>query len=385
MNKKLKVVRVVTTSECVPWHLGNTLRRLPTDFEVCVVGENVSRYRASFPKVDWVDIEINRKINPISDWLAFFALCKLFIRYRPDIVHSIMPKAGLLTAIAGLICRVPVRIHTFTGQVWATKSGFTRLFFYMLDRIMVLLNTVCLTDSPSQSMFLFDRGISHGHKPLPVLGNGSLMGVELERFNDEGLPKKTKLLQKQLGINDSDFVFSFIARKSIDKGGIDVLYAFNAVLKNNPSVKLLYVGPDESDGELNRLRLANPKLFENVIDIGRVENHEEHLAISNVLCLPSYREGFGTIVIDAAALGVPTIGSNIVGLVDSIEDGKTGVLFPAGDIQRLVDIMLSFSRDKSATNCMGMCAKARVETHFTADILYMALKDIYCRASRKLK
>ena len=129
VNKKLKVIRVVTSSECVPWHLGNTLRRGHADFEICVVGQDVSSYRALFPNVYWVDIQIGRKINPISDLLAVFSLCKLFIRYRPDIVHTIMPKAALLSAIAGFLCRVPVRIHTFTGQVWATKSGLARRLF----------------------------------------------------------------------------------------------------------------------------------------------------------------------------------------------------------------------------------------------------------------
>jgi glycosyltransferase involved in cell wall biosynthesis len=158
------------------------------------------------------------------------------------------------------------------------------------------------------------------------------------------------------------------------------LHAFNRVLKANPNVRLLYVGPDESDGKVDLLKQTNPALFANVIDVGRVDNHEEYLAISNILCLPSYREGFGTIVIDAAALSIPTIGSRIVGLVDSIEDQKTGVLFPAGDIERLAELMLSFSRDEAATRQMGKLARARVEAHFTADRLYLALRDTYWRA-----
>ena len=159
VGTKLKVVRVVTASYVVPWHLKNTLRRMPTDFEVCVVGQDVSKYKDSYPNVKFVDIKINRKTSLISDALALIALCKFFLSYKPDIVHSIMPKAGLLTSLAGFICRVPIRIHTFTGQTWVAKIGLSRYFYYCLDRLINFLNTICLTDSPSQSAFLQKHGI----------------------------------------------------------------------------------------------------------------------------------------------------------------------------------------------------------------------------------
>ena len=124
-SPKLKVVRVVTASYVVPWHLHNTLIRMPPDFEVCVVGKGVSAYRGSYPEIKWMDINLNRKINFVSDLLALFELCRFFVTHKSDIVHSIMPKAGLVTAIAGFVCRVPVRIHTFTGQVWVTNTGLS--------------------------------------------------------------------------------------------------------------------------------------------------------------------------------------------------------------------------------------------------------------------
>ena len=160
-SKKLKVVRVVTASYVVPWHLSNTLNRMQPDFEVCVVGQGVSSCRDSYSDIRWVDIDLDRKINLISDVFALFALCRFFVSYKPDIVHSIMPKAGLLTAIAGFICRIPVRMHTFTGQVWATKTGLSRPVYYWLDRLINSLNTICLTDSPSQSVFLHENKIAH--------------------------------------------------------------------------------------------------------------------------------------------------------------------------------------------------------------------------------
>ena len=374
---KLKVVRVVTASYVVPWHLDNTLNRMPPDFEVCVVGQGVSSCRDSYPDVRWADIDLNRKINLVSDVLVLFALCRIFISYKPDIVHSIMPKAGLLTAIAGFICRVPVRIHTFTGQIWATKTGPARTVYYWLDRLINSLNTICLTDSPSQSAFLHKHKVSNAGRTLPVLLKGSLSGVDVARFNLPALTEQACHLRRQLGLNGTNFVFAFIARKTRDKGAVDVLKAFAAVSKIHPNARLLFIGPDESGGEIEDSLKSDPNLFDNVLDVGQVENHELYLAISDVLCLPSYREGFGTIVIDAAALGVPTIGSNIPGLVDSIENGQTGVLFPVGDVDALAGIMTDCLENPGKYENMRLHAKARVDEFFAADLLYDALKALY--------
>jgi len=375
--QKLKVVRVVTASYVVPWHLGNTLKRIDGDFEVCVVGQGVSRYQNDYPGVKWVDIGLNRKISLFADLVSLYRLCRFFLSYKPDIVHSIMPKAGFLTALAGFLCRVPVRIHTFTGQVWATKKSKAKLFFYALDKIVATLNTVCLTDSPSQSQYLYEHSISHAGKPLPVLGNGSLSGVDLVRFDRARLEQPAAQLAKELSISQESFVFAFIARKTRDKGAIDIINAFAQVVQEYPQCLLLFVGPDESEGELESLMTETPELFNNVRCIDQVDNHELFLAVTDVLCLPSYREGFGTIVIDAAALSVPTIGSNIVGLVDAIDNNKTGVLFSAGNINELTLAMLSFLKCPAQLKSMGEAARQRVECCFSADKLYADLKRFY--------
>lgn len=373
---KLKVVRIVTASYVVSWHLNNTLRRMPADFDVCVVGQDVSKNRDFYPNVKFVDIDINRKTSLIADSLALIALCRFFCSFKPDIVHSIMPKAGLLAALAGFICRVPIRIHTFTGQTWAVKRGFSRLFYYMLDKLINYLNTVCLTDSFSQSVFLQKNKISHAGHPLPVLAKGSLSGVDITRFNLSRLVEAGNQLRASFGFGKEHFVFAFIARKTRDKGAVDMLRAFSFLSVAGKNVKLLFVGPDE-DREIEELRKTNPELFVNVIDIGQVSNHDVYLAMTDILCLPSYREGFGSIVIDAGAMGVPAIASCIPGLIDAVIDGQTGVLFPVGDQDQLVRIMHAFVDDPLMCHAMGGRAKARVEEFFTADHLYVALKEFY--------
>lgn len=378
---KLKVVRIVTASYVVPWHLNNTLLRMPIDFEVCVVGQDVSKYRDAYPDVLFFDIDIERKKTFFSDFVALLALCRFFIIYKPDIAHSIMPKSGLLAALSGFCCRVPIRIHTFTGQTWAARIGFSRYFYYLIDRLINFLNTACLTDSSSQSVFLLRNKISDSGRPLPILSKGSLSGVDISRFDLFSLSGASAQLRTDLGLHKDNFVFSFIARKTRDKGAVDVLKAFSTVSNIVEKSKLLFVGPDE-DGEISHLRESNPELFQNVIEVGYVSNHEVYLAITDVLCLPSYREGFGSIVIDAAAMGVPTIGSRIPGLTDSIADTQTGLLFSVGNLDELVSHMLAFVENPKMREEMGVRAKARVDEFFTADRLYAALKEFYLETAR---
>jgi glycosyltransferase involved in cell wall biosynthesis len=162
------------------------------------------------------------------------------------------------------------------------------------------------------------------------------------------------------------------------------LEAFAQVSRVHSEAKLLFIGPDESNGKIGRLHNNNPDMFNNVFEFDLVKNHEVYLAATNVLCLPSYREGFGTIVIDAAAIGVPTIGSAIPGLIDAIEDGITGRLFPGGNIGALMQIMLDAIENPNKYKEMGLAARARVNGNFTADLLYNALKAFYLQLASNI-
>jgi glycosyltransferase involved in cell wall biosynthesis len=376
VSEKLKVVRVVTASYVVPWHLNNTLKRMAMDFDVCVVGQNVSTNQSLYPEIQFVDIDIPRKFSLFKDLMALISLYQFLRAYRPDIVHSIMPKAGLLTAMAGFFARIPTRLHTFTGQTWATHQGVSRWFFYSIDKLINFLNHRCLTDSDSQSVFLLANQIAYLNQALPVLLKGSLSGVDVLRFNRQALQAQADMLRNELGLTKNNVVLSFIARKTRDKGVVDMLEAFSMLANENNHIKLLFVGPDE-DGEVARLRLAQPILFTNVIDIGHVNNHEVYLAITDVLCLPSYREGFGSIVIDAAAMSVPTVGSRIPGLIDSVADGETGILFEVGMLEEFVQSLELLINDQVLREKMGNAAKMRVDEYFSADKLYAALKEFY--------
>ncbi len=371
---RLRVVRVVTASYVVPWHLANTLRRMPEDFETWVVGKDVSENSKDYPHVHWIDLDLERKVSPWTDLKALLALYKVFQDIQPDIVHSIMPKAGLLAAIAGFLCRVPVRLHTFTGQVWATKQGVIRRIYQGIDRLIVMLNTVCMTDSHSQSKFLEKQGIKVCGNALPVLGNGSLSGVDISRFHPDTTTRKN--IRAELGIPLDRIVFLYLGRLHRDKGILDLVDAF--ALLPDKQAHLILAGPDEGN-ILPEVYARIGECRERLHVTGFVAQPEQMFMAADVFCLPSYREGFGSVVIEAAACGLPAIGTRISGLIDAIVDGETGLLFPAGDVQELLACIKTFLGNPRQCRIMGEKAKKRAEQLFDANVVYQALRTYYVR------
>ena len=382
-HPRLRILRVVTAPECVPWHIGQTLTGLSRTFDVWVVGQQVSQHADRWPEVTFVDIDIVRQLSLGRDLLALYKLYKLMRTKQPDVVHSIMPKAGLLVAIAARFAGIGVRIHTFTGQVWDTKTGLVRRIYQFIDGLIVRLNSVCLTDSHSQSRHLLRNGIGIRGEALPVLGSGSLIGVDLRRFDPVRVAANASVTRSSLGLNDGDFVVAYVARKSRDKGALDMLEAFSLARSKAQHMRLLYIGPDESDGAIDSQRQTRPHLFTSVIERDSVSNHEDYLFVSDVLCIPSRREGFGSVVIDAAALGKPTVGSRIVGLVDSVVDGETGILYPLGQTDQLADVLLMLDSDRGLLDRLGKQARSRAINEFSTEVFTEHLTSFYLEQVKK--
>lgn len=375
LNRKIKLLRVVTQSEVVPWHLKNFIERSEKDYDLYIVGDEVTRFNKDYPSAKFINVKILRKTSIFYDSLALLKLLFVMIRIRPRIVHSIMPKAGFLTAIAGWLTLVPIRIHTFTGQVWATKTGFSKSFYRLMDKLVFKLNTNCLTDSPSQSSFLAENGFLVNDRPIQYLGKGSLSGVNLKIF-DLAIVRNRHILRKELGINEDDFVFIFLARKSKVKGIQELIESF-AKIAFLPKVKLLFIGPDESQGFLDILLEENKNILNQIISLDIVKNHERYLAMSDVLCLPSSSEGFGTIVVEAAALGVPAIGFDIVGLSDSIENGYSGILVPYKDVDKFSEAMIELYNNPNYLEKLKLNGIKRVFKHLSADAIYSKQNEFY--------
>jgi len=312
-------------------------------------------------------IEIPRSISPWRDLVALWQLYRLFRRNQIDIAHSTTPKAGLLSAVAAFMAGVPIRLHTFTGQPWVDMTGPMRLIARASDRLIAMLNTRCYTDSASQRQFLIEQGVVSADK-LFVIGAGSLAGVDLDRFNSARFSDQQRLaLKDKLEIPRVAPVLLFVGRITADKGVRELLTAFRELKATGSSAHLIFVG--HFDSEIGGGAGLARRDIEGVADVhiaGFTECPEAYMAIADILCLPSYREGFGTVVIEAAAMGVPTVGSDIYGLSDAVDNGVTGMLVPPRNHSALAAALSALLADEDKCRKMGQAARRRAEMLFDA-------------------
>jgi glycosyltransferase involved in cell wall biosynthesis len=306
-------------------------------------------------------LPIERKIAPWRDLRALVALCRLFAHERFDIVISVVPKAGLLGMLAAFLLRVPRRVHIFQGEVWASRRGPMRWLLKRLDGLTARLATQVLAVSESERAFLEREGVAPVGK-VQVLGAGSICGVDTARFVPD--EKARARVRAELGITEPAVLCIFLGRLTEDKGVLELAHAFAQSATTQPALWLLLVGPDE-DGMQARLRaLVPPELASRMLIRLFANEPQQMLAAADFLCLPSYREGFGMVILEAAAVGIPAIGSHIYGITDAIEDGRTGLLVPARDTAALAAAISRWCEQPQERQSFGVAAQARVMTLF---------------------
>lgn len=315
-------------------------------------------------------IVISRKINLIQDIKSLFKLYSFFKKENFDIVLSVTPKAGLLSMLASFFSGVNIRIHFFTGQVWATKKGLFRSILKAMDHLIVKTSSHILVDSISQRDFLNNENILDRSKKGTVLKNGSISGVNIEKFKQNLMIKEE--LKEEYGLHD-EIVFMFVGRLNEDKGILDLSNVFDTLLNKYPErIKLFLVGSAEDAIENYIGKLLK---HDNVIRIGYVPDPERILNLADVLLLPSYREGFGTIVIEAASMKIPTIGSDIYGLNDAIVNNKTGLLHLKADREDMIKKYEYIIHNRYKIKEYGAFAYDRVMKDFQDNDLSQALLD----------
>jgi len=283
-------------------------------------------------------------------------------------VHSVTPKSGLLSMLASFIINVPVRIHTFTGQVWITKYGARKIFFRWMDRLINALATIVLIDSHSQQDFLIKNKVIKKSSSI-VLGNGSISGVDLNKFRANTIIREE--VRRDLEVLDNIVVFLFLGRIKKEKGILELVEAFSRVNQKYQNTELFIVGPDEDSLCSYLDSRAGVRLIP-------FTNHpENYMNASDVFCLPSYREGFGSVIIEAGACGIPSIGSNIYGLSDAIIDKETGILVTLKSVDELEAAMELLVDDCKLRQKMGEAACERSTSMFSQDVLTDQLVDLY--------
>jgi nucleoside-diphosphate-sugar epimerase/glycosyltransferase involved in cell wall biosynthesis len=360
---KTKIAIIAPTEMTVRAFLLNHIINLQDSYEISVITHtsDYSFLNDSGVKVKVISLHIVREISFIRDLLCLLKLMSIIKENRFDLIFSVAPKTGLLTMLAGFFLKTPIRIHMFTGQIWATRKGVGRLFFKLIDSLIAKISTHILADSKSQRKFLENEGVVLPGR-LGVLADGSICGINELRFKPD-TDSRTKLRSTYM-IPDDAVVFLFLGRLRRDKGVLDLASAMNSIHKDgHQQVYLLIVGPDE-DGMRAQIEETCASCLDKLYFVDYTNKPEIYMASADVFCLPSYREGFGLVVLEAASCGLPSVASNIYGLTDAVQEGVTGLLHQPKSILEIQTCLMKFVNDKRLCAQMGQAARNRAISLF---------------------
>ncbi|PUE31183.1 hypothetical protein B9Z35_09170 [Limnohabitans sp. Jir61] len=325
-------------------------------------------------QVAFQPLNIERDISPWRDFLALIKLITIFHKHKFDCVHSLTPKAGLLSMIAARFAGVPVRVHTFTGQVWVSKTGIIRWLLKQLDKILIWAATDLLADGHEQVDFLVHEGISSAGR-IKVLANGSICGVDTTRFS----PNETmrKALRSRFQIPQEGVVVLYLGRLKRDKGVEDLCSAFNLVAKSDPSVFLMVVGQDEDSLEerVSEVAIKFPGRVHRVVGVTQTPQH--FMAASDIFCLPSHREGLNVTLLESASMSLPAVASRIYGVTEVVVDGETGMLHEQKNITDLAAKLQKIAADREMRIKLGVAARKRVMMLYPQTLVVQAMSTFY--------
>lgn len=320
-------------------------------------------------------VPMSRGISLIRDLVSVLRMVSLIIKERPYAIHSYTPKAGLVSMLAAWICRVPVRIHTFTGLIFPTQNGFKQKLLICIDRLICVCATRIVPEGEGVKQDLIKYNITS--KPLGVIGHGNIAGVDLSYFNAESpeISRSGAELTALLNIKSDDFVFCFVGRLNKDKGLSELSEAFSKMPGN---VQLLIVGDHDPSAPINPEVINFFESHPRVNLLGYQKDIRPALYSSNILILPSYREGFPNVVLQAGAMGLPCIVTNINGCNEIIESEYNGWLVPPKDECALSKAMLySLTTSPVLLKQMGENARLRVTSRFNRNDHFMRMVTFY--------
>lgn len=371
--RRKRLCFITTVPMAVTAFLRLHLERLADEYEIFVISNYTSEQLPCDERLTYLHVPLARDISPSADLRVLFMLLGMFRHYRFDCVHSVTPKAGLLGMLAARLAGVPVRVHWFTGQVWVTRMGLARQILKCADRLIALLATHLLADSPSQREFLVAEGICRSGA-IEVIGDGSICGVDSKRFRPNAHARER--VRAEHCIPPDAPVVLFLGRLNVDKGLREMAEAMRLLDMQFPSLHWLVVGPDE-EGMTEHIRAVAGGLGERLHFQGFTREPEACMAAADIFCLPSYREGFGSSVLEAAAVGVPAVATRIYGLTDAVEDGVSGLLIPPSDPAALAHALQRLLDDPETRREMGRAARDRALQRFSRERIVEGLRDFY--------
>lgn len=372
-NNKPKLIRTSTIPISLKTFLSGSIEMLRDCYELVLISspEKELFELHELYGMKTIAVPMQRRISPLKDLRSLWKLIRVFRKERPYMVHSMTPKAGLLCMLAAWITRVPRRVHTFTGLVWPTEMGLKRHILMLTD----WLTCACATHVIPEGKGVMSDLQKVTKKPMRVLGYGNVRGVDMHYWCRENVDRE---MVEELRI-EGTFTFLFVGRIVRDKGINELIKAFKQVHKSH-KVRLILVGNLED--ELDPISSEARRMIEECDDIVSVgpqygKDLLVYYASADCFVFPSYREGFPNVVLEAGAMELPSIVTDINGSREIIENGVNGLIVPPKDVKRLADAMVQIITDVSMCQLMVEKARSMVASRFEREFVMKCMLDFY--------
>ena len=377
-----KLHRIVTIPESLATLLKGQPRFMQQYYDVTIIssGKELLKKIGETEGVKYYPVELTRQMTPIKDLKALWRLFRYFRKEKPDIVHTHTPKAGLIGMIAAYLSRVPHRLHTVAGLPLLETSGLKRKILNFVEKVTCFCATKIYPNSFHLQRIIIENGFCPKNK-LKVIANGSSNGIDTVHFSSVKISKQQRnYLKTELSISENDTVFCFVGRLVNDKGINELVTSFSQLSTFNPqlSVKLLLVGPFER--ELDPLQPETEKEIHNnpnIIYVGFQADVRPYLAISDIFVFPSYREGFPNAVMQAGAMELPCIVTDINGCNEIIEDGVNGLIIPTKNKEQLKEKMQLLQENSDLRNQLKKNARSIITSRYEQKTVWEALLEEY--------
>ncbi|CAC9976406.1 glycosyltransferase family 4 protein [Flavobacterium panici] len=379
-KSKQKLIRITTVPLSLKTLLKGQSRFMSSYYEV--IGISSAGKELSDVNLDEgirvLSVEMTRKISPAKDLKSLYKLYSILKKEKPFIVHSHTPKAGIISMLAAKFAGVPFRLHTVAGLPLMEATGNKRKLLNLVEKLTYRFATNVYPNSKGLYDFIVENKFVDKTK-LKVLGNGSSNGINTNYFDANLISSEQKtLLAKHLNIIPTDFVFIFVGRLVSDKGINELVKSFNELSKDYSNAKLILVGSFEEELDpldVNTLQIINEN--SRILSVGFQQDVRSYFAISDCLVFPSYREGFPNVVMQAGAMGLPSIVSDINGCNEIIEDGINGIIVPVKNAQSIYDSMKRMISDSELKNSLKEKSREMIVSRYDQKVIWDAILDEY--------
>lgn len=340
-----------------------------TDWDISFICSEDSEFAVELPDfIHYFPVPMERGIS-ISGIKSMMLMKEIFVKEKFDLIQYSTPNASLYASLAGKLSGIPVRLYCQWGMVYVGFSGIKRQIFKTVEKTVCKLSTWIEPDSISNLNFAHEEKLYPKTKGS-VIWNGSACGIDLDKFNISQKVKYRKHIREKYNFTEESFVYGFVGRITKDKGINELLAAFKQIYEFNSNAYLMMVGATENDATVDEKLFSWSKECDHVIYVGFTNAVEQYLSAMDTYILPSYREGFGMGVVEAEAMGVPVIVTDIPGPVDAMKENETGIIVKKGNVKELLNAMNTMFEDEHMRKKYGRNAHDFVINKFEQKKLF---------------